>query len=1263
MVNIMDKPVTDRRLTQPVTRRRLMAVYFFAMLAAAFTLIVRLELSPWIGDRPVMVIFFIPIVVSAYFGGIGPGLLATAVCAVGVDYYMIPPTHTFKFGRTLDLIQWLFMITGGVLASGLCEMLHRARRKADANWNLYAVTLASIGDAVITTDAEGRVTFLNTEAEKLTAWKNADAKGADLAKVFRIINEGTRQTVESPVKKVLRTGMVVGLANHTVLIAKDGTERIIDDSGAPIRMDDDKIIGVVLVFRDNTDKKRAEDALRRQERFLDETGHIAKVGGWEFDPLTGAGSWTDEVARIHDLDPSVRPSKEFGLSFYTPESRPKIEAAVKAAIEHGTPYDLELEIISAKGVRKWVRTICQPVKEANRVLRVSGAVQDITAQKLAEKALRESQALYHSLVNQIPAGIFRKDLEGRYVHVNDLFCKLRELRPEDLIGKTALEIGLPRELAQTGMDHHEQIIKTGITITAEESYERAGGGRIYFQVVKTPVFDADGKIMGSQGTLFDITHLKEAERALSRSESKFAIAFANNPAAIALTRLDDGLVLEINDTWEKLCGVPREEVVGRTARFMWPNNEDLKRFLHNLRTHGRVRGWEQEFKKRSGEAFIAKLWSQVLEFEGYQVLLSTLVDITAQKHAEKALIEAKTQIQYILDNTKDIIFQIDFQGNYKFGNAAAEQVTGYPLTQLLQMNMMQLVTPEHQAFLAERLRRRVIGEVDDKSFEFEIRHRDGHRLWLELTTSGVHDAEGKMIAIQGVARDITLRKETEAEHATLAAIVQNSEDAIISKSMDGIITSWNSGAEKIYGFTAKEAIGRPLLIIFPADRLHEEQLILGRISSGETVENFDTVRVRSDGRQINISTTIFPVRDAQGRISGAASISRDITERKKLEEQLRQSQKMEAIGQLSAGVAHDFNNLLTAIHGNASLLEDARDDERVECIAQIVQASERAADLTRQLLLFSRKQAMRFTNLDLNTTVANTTKMLRRVLGENITLRAEPGHAIPSIRADAGMIDQIIFNLAVNARDAMGDSSGNLTIRTSAGSAKNPDDEKNGEQPCVCLTISDTGHGIAPEILPRIFEPFFTTKEVGKGTGLGLATIYGIVKQHSGWITVESEVGHGTTFKVYFPASGDAAHETPPDMIFKHLPRGTETILLIEDEAPVRKFIALLLERLGYKVLSAEHGVATLELWPQQRDNVSLVITDIVMPQGIRGYELADKLLADKPSVRVIYMSGYASDTEPRRAMLVEGVNFIRKPFKPDAMAEIVRHNLDGKMA
>jgi signal transduction histidine kinase/ligand-binding sensor domain-containing protein/CheY-like chemotaxis protein len=393
-------------------------------------------------------------------------------------------------------------------------------------------------------------------------------------------------------------------------------------------------------------------------------------------------------------------------------------------------------------------------------------------------------------------------------------------------------------------------------------------------------------------------------------------------------------------------------------------------------------------------------------------------------------------------------------------------------------------------------------------------------------------------------------------------------------------------------------------------------------------------------------------------------LEREIEERKKLEEQFLQAQKMEAIGRLAGGIAHDFNNILTVINGNASLLLLNGQPNSVEISdrsQQIVEAAERAANLTRQLLMFSRKQVIQLTRLDLNEVVARMTKLLQRILGEDVSLVSNYAAGLPAIQADTGMIEQILLNLAVNSRDAM-PHGGQLTVTTGTETlAPKPAGQNSGAPAglCVRLTVTDTGSGITPENLPHIFEPFFTTKEIGKGTGLGLATVYGIIKQHQGWIEVESTVGKGSTFRIYFPAMAGATTEKKSGPTTSTLPRGTETILVVEDELIVRLTVCNLLQRFGYTVLPAESGAEAIKVWQKHKDRIQLLLTDIVMPGNMPGYELARQLLAEKPQLKIIYTSGYSEDLADKRVTLMEGVNFLQKPYAPQQLAEALRKTLD----
>jgi signal transduction histidine kinase len=392
--------------------------------------------------------------------------------------------------------------------------------------------------------------------------------------------------------------------------------------------------------------------------------------------------------------------------------------------------------------------------------------------------------------------------------------------------------------------------------------------------------------------------------------------------------------------------------------------------------------------------------------------------------------------------------------------------------------------------------------------------------------------------------------------------------------------------------------------------------------------------------------------------------ARDVTESAKLAEQLRQSQKMDAIGKLSGGVAHDFNNILTVIQGHVTLVlaQGGLTPETRESLTEISQSAERAANLTRQLLAFSRRQLLQTAILDLNEIVANLTRMLKRIVGEDITMQLHYSPQPAVVKADATMLEQVLLNLVVNSRDAL-PGGGRVVIETAHVQI---DESMIFQMPqaragrFVTLSVSDTGSGIPPEIIPHIFEPFFTTKDVGKGTGLGLATVYGIVQQHEGWINVSSERAKGTTFRIYLPHQERPAAPLARPATLKDARGGTETILLVEDEPALRMLVTKVLTRLGYKMLEASSGAKALEIWAQHRDEVKLLLTDLVMPDGLNGRELALRLVAERPGLRVIYSSGYSADVAGRDFPLEEGINFISKPYETLKLAQIVRARLDG---
>jgi PAS domain S-box-containing protein len=502
-----------------------------------------------------------------------------------------------------------------------------------------------------------------------------------------------------------------------------------------------------------------------------------------------------------------------------------------------------------------------------------------------------------------------------------------------------------------------------------------------------------------------------------------------------------------------------------------------------------------------------------------------------------------------------------------------------------------------------------------------------------------------------------LRKTAEVRDA----VVQSSPLAIWALDREGAVMFWNPAAERIFGWTQEELIGKPLPVV-PDDQREEYQRWLEKFREGETLAGVERSRVRKDGSRIAVSIWTAPLRDERGRISGTISIDSDITQRKLLEEQFRQSQKLEAIGRLAGGVAHDFNNLLTVIMGYVEMLilEAGDQHELVDYAQEVQYAASRASALTAQLLAFSRRQVSQPRVLDLNEVVTHSMKLLRRVIGEDIEISTHLDSKLGKVQADPIHIDQVIMNLVVNARDAM-DSGGKLTIDTANVML---DDAYAGRHigvkagPYALLAISDTGSGMSDETKGRLFEPFFTTKEAGKGTGLGLSIVYGIVKQNGGEIMVYSEVGRGTTFKIYLPLAETPAELAEAESRAQEI-RGTETVLVCEDEHGIRKLVIAMLTKQGYRVLEAARPQDAIAMLREQKGNIDLLLTDIVMPQ-INGFEVAKAAREIRPRIRVLYMSGYTDNQLNANWTVDPNVPFLHKPFTATALAHKVREALES---
>jgi PAS domain S-box-containing protein len=742
------------------------------------------------------------------------------------------------------------------------------------------------------------------------------------------------------------------------------------------------------------------------------------------------------------------------------------------------------------------------------------------------------------------------------------------------------------------------------------------------------------------------------------TESRYRTLFDYAPDGIVIAN-PEGYYLDLNASICRMLGYTREELIGKSAvdivvpeevRHIEPALDAIKDKSDYHR--------EWKFRRKDGSVFNAEVIATTMP-DGN--LLAMFRDITERKQAERSLNLFRT----LVDQSSDGIDVVDPEtGRFIDVNGTSCQRLGYRREELLSMTVLDIEDAMGDFSSWEKATEE-IRQSGSKVIEGLQRRKDGSTFPVEVSVRYVKLDRDYLIAS---TRDITERKRAEESLKLLGSAVKQSKESILITDAEldlpgPKIIFVNPAFTQMTGYAAEEVIGKtPRILQGP----RTDKAVLARLrknlEQGEVFSG-ETINYRKDGKEFDIEWQVAPLRDANGKITHFVATQHDITKHKKLEAQFRQSQKMEGIGQLAGGVAHDFNNILAVIQMQSELLKSSGglSADQAEFADEIGTTVQRAAALTRQLLLFSRREVFQPRDMDLSESITTTAKMLRRILGENVEMQLKLASQPMFIHADSGMMDQVLLNLAVNARDAM-PNGGHLIIETSGVEF----DESAASQSAqvragsfVRLSVSDSGCGIPPENLSKIFEPFFTTKDVGKGTGLGLATVFGIVQQHQGWISVYSEVNHGTTFRIYLPRLAKNVGQKTSQPALTAPRGGNETILLAEDDPALRVSVRKALSQLGYRILEAPTGRKALEVWKENRDEIRLLLTDLVMPDGMSGKDLAQRILKENPKLKVIYMSGYSAEVVGKDFPLKEGVNFLTKPFQATKLAQTIRDSLD----
>ncbi|MBI3414445.1 MAG: PAS domain S-box protein [Verrucomicrobia bacterium] len=905
-------------------------------------------------------------------------------------------------------------------------------------------------------------------------------------------------------------------------------------------------------------------------------------------------------------------------------------------------------------------------------------------------------ARLQSVVENLAEGLLITDLDDVVLYVNSRLCELTGFSRQEFLGARAYELLLRREEWSLALQRDQQRAQG-----QSEAYETLtlcrNGGSFWAQVHASPLRDENGEIVGTVGAVTDITDRKLAETALRETSELYRAMFETNQAIKLLLDPASGRIVDANSAASRFYGYDLAQLKGMEIFHINSASPERVRELLQRAAEQHDHHFEVRHRLASGEVREVELHTGPLEVNGRKLIFSIVNDLTERRRAEKSL-QLRVQLERLIADISSHFINIaaeeidagihqalqrlaefsQLERSYVFLYTAEGASTSrthewcaagissrrdafqnlslnkfpwfkeqIPRLVPIQVSSIEDLPPEAGAerFLMESgglksllLVPMVYGKSPVGFFGFDAMRQE--RRWSE--------EEVTLLRFVGeIFVNALERKKSAAEIESLAAFPRYNPNMVIEFTPEGKLAYFNAAARAMAHDLGK---GNMRDILPPGT----PQIVNECLTTNQPRLQLNTAfGLRT------LSWSFFPV----PAIPAVHCYAVEITERLNIEAQLRQAQKMESIGQLAAGLAHDFNNVLTVITGHAGLLLHDKQlrPEQIESIRQMADATERASNLTRQLLTFSRKQVMQPRTLELHEVITQLTKMLARILGEDITLQFEYASDLPPIHADQGMMEQILLNLAVNARDAM-PKGGRLNITATT---QTIDEAYVAQNPLarpgqfVRLCVEDTGCGIARENLHRLFEPFFTTKDVGKGTGLGLATVYGIVRQHEGWIEVASELGHGATFKIFLPVADRIVPPKPIPRSAAAVRGGNERVLVVEDEPALCALVRQILSRFGYQVEVAGSGVAALKLWEKLEGRVDLLLTDMVMPEGISGRELAEHLTAKKPGLKIIYSSGYSAEMAGQDLTLREGFNFLQKPYDPMKLAQTVRESLD----
>ena len=956
------------------------------------------------------------------------------------------------------------------------------------------------------------------------------------------------------------------------------------------------------------------------------------------------------------------------LDLFAPEEWTRARALNKRRrAKKGVPHQLDFEGMRRDGTIFRMEIISQIVIWEGREATQNSLV-DITERKKAEKALQESEAKYRDLVETSHDLIWKLDEAGLFTYLNPAWEETLGYDPEEMLGRSFMDFKIGPNAAQK-FETHKEILTGRILTNHESSYLTKSGEERRLNFNAIPVYDSEGEIVGTQGTAQDVTERWRAEEELRASQRLMETVFNTIPHSL-FVRDANSVFLMANRKLANRYGMEPEDFKGlHLMNIPFATQAQRQQFLDNdrevLKTGRQLVNDQIPVSQTNGQTKIFTNSIQPLRGENGEIigLVGIAEDITERKQAEQELRESRDQLSLLIDNLPALITYVGIDRKYKIVNKTMESWFGRPRKEILGHSLTEFFSPADTEYFTTRVDEVFRGKT--LSSEEEIAYPDGVTRQVDLTFVPDLGPEQSVRGYFGLVQDITQRKRAEAELSLHSEIVKHMVGGVIMfRAKEETIAYTTPNFDEMFGYAHGKLLGKNVYVLNAPGKNTPEQ------TAREIIESIqehgwwrgEIFNIKKDGTRFWTLAYISNFSHSQFG-SVVLCVQHDITEQKQIEEQLHQSQKMEAVGQLAGGIAHEFNNMLqviiTGVYFARKNLHDARLAE--EYLGTVLNSAERSAELTRQLLTFSRKTTLTLIPVNLNELISNLMKMVRPIIGEEISLDFRQAGNLFTVQADPRMLEQALVNLCVNARDSM-PGGGRLILTTRNHHADQEFCDTHGlRQPgnTVMISVSDEGGGISPEIREHIFEPFFTTKEVGRGTGLGLSMVHGIIQQHGGAIEVITDPGVGSTFNIYLPqADSPLVKKDVPDA--GKSPGGSETILIAEDEAEVLNMLHQTLESRGYSVLGAKDGEEALSAFKENGDRIDLVILDMVMPK-MRGWEVYEQIRGSGSDVPVLFSTGYSLDSSDAEFVAGRGLRTIQKPYTPNDLYLVVRDMLDRR--